>query len=319
MSRAIEVFGAALAAGVVEAQREQDGTIRVRGVPVFSEVRVTDPGVAEGARAPRDKAWLEGALALHRERLKLGYKPPLTVRHFNDSPRSVGWFELTGLERVLVNPGEPERWTLVADKVYTSEEAFEAARDYPYRSAEISVDKPLEISALALLRDRAPFHAYPNTVETLGPEARAVVEAFRARGGSSQVWKESRMGTITVSDADWLSKHPSALAARRDLERAVEAFGAAKGETLEVSPELHAAVDGWLAAVRLPADEVEAFDARFAQARQGVSIELTSARLGKPSDFTLGQIVEGARRLYGEEARATLAAAFKKAVGATRG
>jgi hypothetical protein len=151
--------------GVAPAEVQADGTVRVRGLPFFSEVREADAGVRDGTRQPRDKAWLEEALRKHKARLALGEKAPMTLRHFHEDPERVGHYELTGLELVQVNPDEAPRWTLVGTKVYESREAFEKAKNHDMRSIEVSPDSPTELAALALLRDRMSYHRYPNVVE----------------------------------------------------------------------------------------------------------------------------------------------------------
>lgn len=195
----VEVFGAALQGGTVYAERQPDGTVRVRGLPIFSEVREDDPGVRDGARLARDRAWLETALFKHQKRLAMGKKPLMALRHVFDDPERVGHYELTHLAEAPINPDEPERWTVFGDKVYEDEAAFERAKDHDFRSIEISPDAPEEFGALALLRDKEPFHKYPNVVEKLGPEARAaleetfstaLVECYRARlGAGGQLWR----------------------------------------------------------------------------------------------------------------------------------
>jgi hypothetical protein len=191
-------FGAALAEGIAMAERQRDGRIIVRGLPIFSEVRETDPGAQMGARETRDLAWLERALEKHKARRVLGQKPPMTLRHVFDSPERVGEYELTHIDLVNVNPDEPARFTVFGTKIYTSLECFEKAKDYDFRSAEISPEKPDELSTLALLRDKSPFFTYSNTVERLAPECAQAFEAFRSKGGTApQTWR----GRVEAFDA----------------------------------------------------------------------------------------------------------------------
>jgi hypothetical protein len=184
-----EVFGERLVSGVVPAEKQPDGTVRVKNLPIFSEIRPDDPGVKVGLREPRDREWLERAFKKHQARRVLGQKPALNLRHLFDEPERVGEYELTGLDLAEVNPGEPPRWTLFGDKVYESVEAFEKAKDHDFRSAEISPDSPDELSALALLRSKMPCFRYPNVKERLAPQ---LVEAFESWSGKGwqapQVW-----------------------------------------------------------------------------------------------------------------------------------
>lgn len=174
----------------------------MRGLPIFSEVRDTDARAKAGAREVRDLGWLEGALRKHQARRELGQAPPMCLRHCFENPQRVGEFELTHIERLPVNPDEDPRFTLMGNKIYSDESAFEAAKDYDFRSAEISPDRGEELSTLALLKDKAPYFSYPNTIERLAPEAAATVaafEAFRAKGWAApQIWK-GRVETFGVT------------------------------------------------------------------------------------------------------------------------
>lgn len=184
-----------LTPGVVSAVEQPDGSVVVDGLPFFSEVRETDPGVLDGTRQPRDRAWLEGALERHRQRAALGQFPIITLRHIFDGPQTVGHYQLTHIAPYVVNPDEEPRATIFGRKRYLSREAFEAAKDYEFRSAEVSPDKPEELGALALLKDKLPFFHYPNARERLTPAVQeafesALVEAFRSRMGEhAQAWR----------------------------------------------------------------------------------------------------------------------------------
>ena len=181
------VFGKRLAAGVALAELQPDGTVIVRNVPLMSEVRPEDPGVKDGARQPRDKAWLEGAVARAKERAKLGKLPIMNLRHYQESPSRVGVYEPDRVELAEVNPDEKPRWTIMGTKVYRDRAAFAESKDYDLRSVEVSPDSPDELGALALLRDKESYFKYPLLSERLAPEAR---EAFRSRWGvAPQLWQ----------------------------------------------------------------------------------------------------------------------------------
>jgi hypothetical protein len=181
----VEVFGAALAAGTVPARRQADGTVVVEDVPIFAEIRETDPGVLMGERTARDREWLARAIERHRARVQMGQASPLVLRHYHQDPRRVGEYRLTRLDRVQVNPEEPERWTIFGDLVFEDESAFADSKGYDGRSAEISPDQPEEIAAVALLRDSVPFHRFP----VLRPQ---LAETFSASVGfAGQVWRHS--------------------------------------------------------------------------------------------------------------------------------
>lgn len=241
----IETFGQRLATGTVPAVLQPDGTVRVRGVPIFSEVRPTDPAVIEGAREPRDRAWLEGALGRHQARAALGKRPIMTLRHFDDDPERVGTYEFTHLDQADVNPDEEPRWTLFGDKVYEDVAAFEKAKGYDARSPEISPDAPGELAALALLRDREPVGKYPNLLERLEKLEPALAtafagESFRARCGvAPQRWK----GATEVFASTEPLTSPYGVARRMldggtiDRPRYDALVGAIRAETFAVKPD----------------------------------------------------------------------------------
>lgn len=214
---------------------QPDGTIHVRDVPLFSEVRDDDAAAQDGTRKVRDRSWLETALQKHRERLALGHKPLMTLRHQHEDPRAVGWYLLERIEDAEVNPGDV-RATLFGTKVYRDRLAFEEARDYLARSVELSPDYPEEIGALALLRDREPFFKYPGLVEKLPEASRAafVVEAYRSRlGDAPQVWKgQTEMFSATSETphsvaASLLEKGRISREAFDEIVTAIESFGSA--------------------------------------------------------------------------------------------
>jgi hypothetical protein len=210
-----EVFGTRLASGTIFAQKKSDGTVVVENVPFFSEIRPEDAGVKLGIREPRDRAWLERALNKHHARRVLGETPAMNLRHIFDQPERVGSYELTHLALAEVNPDEEPRWTLMGRKVYENEQAFEKSKDHDFRSAEISPDQPDELAALALLRDKMPFHRYANTREQLGSPAVEAFEAWSGKGGSFQTWRggpESFMGVSGTATNYEGAREPYAVA-----------------------------------------------------------------------------------------------------------
>lgn len=218
MPTATQVFGTKLAAGIAAAYPQPDGTIVVDNIPLFSEVRETDPGVQAGVRQVRDRSWIENAIGKTRARIAAGKKPIMTLRHIFDDPERVGTFEPTRCELAEVNPDEEPRWTAFGRKIYESREAFEKAKDYDFRSIEISPDSPDEFGALALLRDKEPFHKYPNLRETLVAISPSIADAFEAEAvrGLAQVW---RGGVETFASAEDGLVARAAEAQRGKLER----------------------------------------------------------------------------------------------------
>jgi len=195
------MFGVPLASGVVQAEKQPDGTVVVRGLPFFSEIRETDPAVKAGVREARGPEWLQRAFEKHHARLTLNQKPLLTLRHQFDQPEAVGTYRLTHMGRAAVNPGEEPRVTLFGDKVYESEDAFNKAKDYQFRSVEMSIETPDELSALALLKDKMPSFRYPNVRERLAPQLVEAFESWASRFSAPQVWRggvETFMGVSTA-------------------------------------------------------------------------------------------------------------------------
>lgn len=203
------VYGARLAGGTAQALLQADGTVVVEDVPIFSEIRESDPGVRDGARTPRDRAWLETAIGKTRSRIAMGKLPIMNLRHIFEDPERVGTYEPQRCELAEVNPDEPPRWTVFGRKVYESRDAFEKSKDHDFRSVEISPDQPDEFGALALLRAKEPYHKFPNLRERLAaagpgvPEAFAA-ECFRSRAGAfPQLWR----GRVETFAADVRTAH----------------------------------------------------------------------------------------------------------------
>ncbi len=164
----------------------EDGTVRVKNVPIFGENKRTFP-TPDGGRIELtyDRAWLEGAVhADAKLRDTDNYTPPMHFGHHERGlPRKrAGHFEQKSVKLCKVN-GKPT-WVTFADKVFSNKENFEKAkRDYPYRSIEISPDRPSEINSLALLSSEAPYFRFPNL-------------AFAADTGSDSqifIWSDSTM------------------------------------------------------------------------------------------------------------------------------
>lgn len=158
---------------------EANGTVRVKDVPIFAENK-RKFGEMELCY---DRAWLEGAMAVCHRKRDSGYMAPMHFGHHERGSvrKRAGHFEQTGVYLCDYH-GEP-KWVTFADLVYSSEENFEKAKkDYPYRSVEISPDRPNEINSLALLSSEAPYFQFPNL-------------AFSATQGEERVfvWSDNAM------------------------------------------------------------------------------------------------------------------------------
>lgn len=162
-------------------ERMPSGEVVVRDVPIFSEIRLGDPATkGPGGRPALDEAWLQRAVELHNARADLGHLPPLNLRHTFNGPKNVGKYRLRRVDKIQVNPQDAHpRATIFGDEIFPNEQAFEEAKDHPYRSPEISPDWPEEFGPLALLREASPFNKYPN----LDFSSSEAALAFEARGG----------------------------------------------------------------------------------------------------------------------------------------
>lgn len=165
-----------------KAESQPSGEVVVYDLPLFAEVREGDPG----GRPPRDRAWLERALAACHARAARDYFGPIHFEHHGDGVVDpAGTFRLTRVGLIDVNPDEDPRACLFGDLVFRDRASFERWRDgYAYRSVELSRDYPDEVGSVALLDDAAPYWRFPNT----GPQN---VEEFSASAGLDQLWRSS--------------------------------------------------------------------------------------------------------------------------------
>jgi len=166
---------------------ESGGAVRVKDVPIFAEnKRKFRAGEAE-IELCYDRVWLEGACFADSRKRESGYSAPMHFGHHERGSvrKRAGHFEQKCVK--LCNYHGESKWVTFADLVYSSEENFEKAKkDYPYRSVEISPDRPNEINSLALLSSEAPYFQFPNL-------------AFSAEPGEERVfvWSDNAMAEET--------------------------------------------------------------------------------------------------------------------------
>lgn len=152
------------------AKKLPDGRVVVEDVPMIGEEFETDPrfrrerawrSKLEGKPArPRDRRWLQRCFSILSERVKSGFKLPLTFRHSDDKPALAGEWMPVKIGTAQMNPGEPERATIFVNRVYKDEATFRLAqKEFPYTSPELSPDYPDEIDALSHLSE-APYNKF---------------------------------------------------------------------------------------------------------------------------------------------------------------
>jgi hypothetical protein len=141
-------------------EKAPEGTVRVKDVPIFGENARTS-FTAEALKY--DAAWLKGAVKTDEKLRSERYSAPMHFGHHTFAGGAVeraGHYELTGVRKVK-HLGH-KKHVAFADLVFKSEAAFEKyRRDYPYRSVEISHERPGQINSLALLSSEAPFFQFP--------------------------------------------------------------------------------------------------------------------------------------------------------------
>lgn len=164
------------------ASTASDGSIVVKNVPIFGE----NKRKIFGDEVSYDKKWLSLALARDAELRSEGYKAPMHFGHhgMSDDRERAGHYELTSVKRCRYD-GKPT-WILFGTLVFKSQDKLERAiAEFPYRSVEISGEKPDEINSLALLSSEAPYFRFPN-LENLS-------FAALPSGGRAFVWRNKFM------------------------------------------------------------------------------------------------------------------------------
>lgn len=160
------------------AQRNQDGTYTVRGVPILAD------HVAPASKKKIDAKWLKAAVEEAKTRREQdGFRAPAHVGHHDltkpgmDGTEEAGYFMPTGVVKALFE-GKP-RDVVMADLENIPPEVFDRIKKgrLPYRSVEIlDVNKP-SIDSLALLSTRVPYFRFkPLTVTEEAALAAAVAK-----------------------------------------------------------------------------------------------------------------------------------------------
>lgn len=184
---------------------QADGRVIVRRVPIFAEV-----GERGGVETPWNAKWVKAALA--KAQAQPGYWMPVHYRHHADGADAgrAGDARPTEVATALVD-GKPKA-VLFADLRFDSRaEAEHAVKKFPYRSVEISPEKPDEINSLALLGSEAPYHRFPN------------LTAFATARGMAFVWRHPLMSDIASPAATFEAGSPPAADAEKPAETATYA------------------------------------------------------------------------------------------------
>lgn len=136
-----------------------EGTMVVEDVPIFGE----NQREFFGEKLVYDRGWLKQALHRDLELRSQGYRAPMHFGHHDigQTRERAGHFELTHV-RLCLYDGVPT-WIVFGTLVFKSQAKLEKAiSEFPYRSVEISGEKPNEINSLALLSSEAPYFRFPN-------------------------------------------------------------------------------------------------------------------------------------------------------------
>lgn len=140
-------------------EKRTDGSVVVKDVPIFGEnERNSFMGDVK-----YDSEWLRGAAKVDSKLREGGYSAPMHFGHhtFTGTPiEAAGHYELTGVRKC--NLHGKKMHVAFANLVFKNEAKFEKYRnEYPYRSVEISHERPDQINSLALLSAEAPYFQFP--------------------------------------------------------------------------------------------------------------------------------------------------------------
>lgn len=152
-------------------QRGGDGTVTVKDVPIFGE----NERSSFAGDLKYDASWLKKAHKVDEDLRKGNYKAPMHFGHHTGMGGSVeraGHYEITGVKKVKLHDKKIN--VAFANLVFKNEETFEKYKnDYPYRSVEISHERPDQINSLALLSSEAPYFQFPIGEHKFGVEVGA--------------------------------------------------------------------------------------------------------------------------------------------------
>lgn len=195
------VASPALLGGQYTAEKNEDGTWNVLGVPVFAEL---PPGERRNRKFIGEE-WHRRAVAYHRQKEQKKedggdlYLPPIHVGHHDEgfeTPQA-GKFQLVEVVRVSLD-GKKQS-AIRANFLRVPQSVFDQIErgDLSYLSVEVADwDKPM-IASVALLPDEAPFFKWP--LLTIGEKREALSELSSAQfydGPMRGVFGSSKGGRI---------------------------------------------------------------------------------------------------------------------------
>lgn len=151
-----------------QVEKRPTGEYVVKDVPIFGE----NERKGFAADAKYDELWLKRAVKVDGELRNGKYSAPMHFGHhtFAGAPvDAAGHYELTGVRKCKLHGKKLH--VAFANLVFKNEAKFERYRsEYPYRSVEISHERPDQINSLALLSSEAPYFQFPMGNHKFGTE-----------------------------------------------------------------------------------------------------------------------------------------------------
>lgn len=161
--------------GKYTAVQNDDGsnTWNVLDVPIIGEI----PKGGKKNLQAIDKAWLEGAVKKHQDRLKGGFRPPLHIEHHEPGVTTERAGEFIPQRVGKLKYQDRETHALFADLIRIPDQIFRRIEkgELPYLSVEIEKWDAGEIASLALMDDDSPYFRFPNV--TIGTKIHSFAEA----------------------------------------------------------------------------------------------------------------------------------------------
>lgn len=143
-----------------KARRQPDGNWSIFGVEIFNACERPNPG--NGGVDRFDEAWLNDAVQNFESRKKSrGYLPPVHLDHHTSAGVSQPFAGYIG--RMWVAPNSEQVPSLFADLVDVPADVYArmVGKQLSYRSIEVNNPSSKEVSSLALMSTRVPYHKLP--------------------------------------------------------------------------------------------------------------------------------------------------------------
>ena len=135
-----------------------DGRVTVKDVPIFGE----NEREGLGDQGKYDAKWLAGACEKHKQLASHSYFAPMHFGHHSFSGHPVERAGHIELSKVCKHKhlGEKKQ-ILFAHLHFKDRGAHQRYMDHPYRSVEVSHERPDQVNSLALLSSEAPYFQFP--------------------------------------------------------------------------------------------------------------------------------------------------------------